>query len=263
MFVLLSKFIPALLFPVGLVCLLLLLALRLRDRSQPLKWLLISALGLLILAGNGWVSAQLVRSLEWRHLPPDSYPQVDAIVLLGGGTHSAAYPRQNVEFGEAGDRLVHAAWLYRGGYAPYILVTGGKLPWSLRAGSPAADMASLLTFMGVDESAIVLEERSVNTYENALFSKDILEAREAKTILLVTSAMHMPRSVLLFEKQGFEVIPAPTDFKIVEITESRPLREAWPNWVLGFIPSSSNLSSTSQVLKEYLGILIYGLRGWL
>ena len=263
MFVVLSKLIPALIYPVGLSCLLLIGAYRFRKRSRWGAALLGSTFLILFLAGNGFVSSTLVRSLEWRHLPPETYPQVDAIVLLGGGTHPALYPRQMVEFGEAGDRLVHAAWLERNEHAPILLITGCKLPWSQRPGSPAQDMASLLIFMGVDESSLILEERSVNTYENALFSRAILEAQDVKTILLVTSALHMLRSVLLFEKQGFKVIPAPTDFSVIELSERRPLRETWPDWILAFIPRAGNVNETTLALKEYLGIVIYRLRGWL
>ncbi len=263
MFLFLSKLAPLFVYPLGLACMLLASSYFFRKRKRLLSTLISAAFILLWVASNGYVSGWLARSLEWRHLPPAQYPPADVIVVLGGGTAPASYPRAGVEVSGAGDRVIHAAWLYKQGQAPLILATGGTLPWSLRGSSPAADMKSLLVFMGVPEEDILLEEASANTYENALFSRQILDELKAGRILLVTSAMHMPRSVALFEKQGLEVVPAPTDFNIVVPETGRQFTEIWPNYLFGLLPQASDLNLTTLVLKEYFGILVYGLRGWL
>ncbi|NLW71329.1 MAG: YdcF family protein, partial [Chloroflexi bacterium] len=117
--------------------------------------------------------------------------------------------------------------------------------------------------IGVPENALILENESQNTYENALKAKEILTELEIEQILLVTSAMHMPRSVALFEKQGFEVIPLPVDFSVTQNDSAEKQNGGWVNRVLNVIPSASNLALTTSALKEYLGMLIYTLQGWM
>src|SRR3990172_8779662 len=213
MFVFLSKLVPVLFFPAGLAALLLLAAL-LSKNAISRRRLLLSAALLIWIFGNSWVSSALVRSLEWRYLPQEVYPPVDAIVILGGGTMSLEYPRPTVEINGAGDRVLYGGQLFRQGLAPLIVVTGGNLPWSDNISDPAQDMRELLVEMGVPTEAILVEGDSDNTYENAVLTRELLEPLGIDSILLVTSAMHMPRSVPLFEKQGFDVIPAPTDFNV-------------------------------------------------
>ena len=138
------------------------------------------------------------------------------IVVLGGGTLSAQYPRQTVEVDQAGDRLIYAAQLYHQGKAEHLLLSGGRIDWISSGAPPAEDMAALLEMLGVPPQALWLESESRNTYENARNARLFLEPLGIRRILLVTSASHMPRSVALFEKQGFEVIPAPADFSVTQ-----------------------------------------------
>jgi uncharacterized SAM-binding protein YcdF (DUF218 family) len=108
-----------------------------------------------------------------------------------------------------------------------------------------------------------LESTSRNTYENGVNSHEILAKEGIKRILLVTSATHMPRAVRVFERQGLEVIPAPTDF-LVTRAEWQYLREAGPHTqLINLLPSAGNLELTTRALKEYIGIAVYKLRGWL
>jgi uncharacterized SAM-binding protein YcdF (DUF218 family) len=263
MFLFLSKFLPIFVYPVGLAVVLLVAGLLLRKKPRWLISCVIIALAILWLGGNSWVATSLVRSLEWRYLPPQELPKAEVIVLLSGGTQGATYPRPIVELNGAGDRVIYAAWLYHQGVAPHLLLTGGDIQWLGTAETPAEDMLIFLEMLGVPPEAIWLETESLNTYENALFSRRILEEKGIDRIVLVTSAMHMPRSVALFEKQGFEVIPAPTDFSVTQ--------EKWDNlWKLdlvtqlfNFLPGVGNLEDTTGVMKEYIGMLVYRLRGWM
>ncbi|NJN55953.1 MAG: YdcF family protein [Anaerolineae bacterium] len=86
---------------------------------------------------------------------------------------------------------------------------------------------------------------------------------EAETVLLVTSAIHMPRSVAIFEKQGIEVIPAPTDYEYVQPDWDEGEGAGWFYWGMSLLPDAESLQLTTRVLKEYVGMFIYGLRGWL
>jgi uncharacterized SAM-binding protein YcdF (DUF218 family) len=216
------------------------------------------------LAGNRWVSYTLARTLEWQYLPSASQQSAQAIVVLGGATESMLPPRTAVEVNSAGDRIIHAADLYHDGKAPIVLLSGGNIAWmeSLE-NSPANDMQQILVKLGVPEKDIILQTKSQNTHEDAQYSAEILKARGLNKILLVTSAMHMPRSVALFEKQGLEVIPAPTDYTITADGWQQTFSPNFETFLTNLLPNSSSLGLTTNALKEYIGLLIYRLQGWL
>jgi len=261
MSIFLSKFLPILAYPMGLACLLLLGALFLYRRLKWQRALLLLALALLWLGGNHAVAFALARSLEWQNLPPASLPKADVIVVLGGGTEGVQYPRQTVEINSAGDRMLYAARLYKQGASSHILLSGGNIDWmAADSSSPAADMADIMLLTGVPRDALWLEDRSLNTYENALYARQYLQAKGIQRVILVTSAMHMPRARALFEHQGLEVIPAPTDFTVTQAGWDDIFALNIPNQVINFFPNVSSLSLTTNVLKEYLGLWVSALR---
>jgi uncharacterized SAM-binding protein YcdF (DUF218 family) len=264
MFVYLSKLLPLFIYPVGLTCILLIWLLIANRHRKWQRGLLIAALIVLWLSSNRWVSYGLARSLEWRNLPPETMPQAQVIVLLGGGTESQDPPRPMTEVNSAGDRVIYAAKLFRDGAAPNILVSGGNLSFSnARGESPAQEMEELLVFMGVDEDAIWLQPDSENTYDDAVLSAEILEEKGVSEIILVTSAMHMPRARALFEKQGLTVIPAPADYTITEQNWDSAFKPTVEEFFLNLMPNASSLGLTTSALKEYFGLAVYQIRGWL
>ena len=114
----------------GATCLLLIIAFGLWWIKSKLTPAFIgAALIILFLSGNSWVSNWLAQSLEWQNIPKTELPTADAIVVLGGGIRSQAYPRPDVDFSEAGDRVWYGASLYRAGKAPKIIVSGGRITW--------------------------------------------------------------------------------------------------------------------------------------
>ena len=221
-----------------------------------------AALIALLVGSNGWVCSALVQSLEWQYIPAGELPIVDAIVLLGGSTKPAFSPRPMVDISEEGDRVLYAAKLYRDGKAPRIIASGGRVDWRGSVPPESEDMATLLSSFGVPPSAILQDPTSLNTYENAVNVRQILNTQNLQRVLLVTSAMHMPRSLLIFQRQGIETIPAPTAFLVTEqdIQEANSSIQAI---LLNLLPDPERLSITTKVLKEYLGTFIYRLRGWL
>jgi uncharacterized SAM-binding protein YcdF (DUF218 family) len=264
MFIFLSKLLPLFVYPLGLACILLLLALASNGNPRRSKTYLILALVILWLSSTNGISNLLARSLEWRYKPPTEIPTSEAIVLLGGGTEPAAYPRSGVEINGAGDRVLYAAQLYKDGKAPLILLSGGEITWlNDGSASPAEDMAQILASLDVPKEAMLIEDRSRNTYENALYAKELLTEKGINKILLVTSAMHMPRSVALFEAQGFEVTPLPVDYSVVEDQSTASQEGVLIIKILNIVPNASNLALTTNALKEYLGTFIYQLQGWL
>lgn len=260
-FVFLSKFLPLFIFPLGLVLILIIVALL---WSRGRRFILIIALMILWLGSSRYVAYALVRSLESQHSTQAEALQAKAIVILGGGTRGNDPPRPMTEINEAGDRLLYGASLYHNGAAPVVLVTGGSIEWLTPEGigPEANDMLALMTLLGIPPAALLLETESRNTYENALFSKQLLAEAGIDDILLVTSAMHMPRSLPLFEAQGLRVTPAPTDY-LVSDAEWRHLWDGGPTVTLiNLLPNVEYLTYTTRALKEYIGIAVYGLRGW-
>jgi uncharacterized SAM-binding protein YcdF (DUF218 family) len=263
MLVFLSKFLPLFIYPAGLVCVLLALGLILRGHKRLQTSLVAAALAVVLICGNRWVAVSLVRSLEWRYLPLAQMPSAAAIVLLGGGTDAPLPPRPGVEVNSAGDRVIYAAQLYKEGKAAHLLVSGGGISWQgPRTTTLAADMAVLLGEMGVPQQALWLQGRSQNTYEDALYSSQMLKEQGIAQAILVTSAQHMPRSVALFESQGIQVIPAPCDYSVTFDDWNALMHPNWQTFLINLVPSDSNLRATSGALKEYLGMAVYALAGW-
>jgi uncharacterized SAM-binding protein YcdF (DUF218 family) len=263
MFLFLSKLLPLLLYPLGLACLLMIVTLVLmwkRDRWAPVP--LIAALIVLLLASNGWITNDLVRSLEVQNIPKTELPQADAIVVLGGATKPPFPPRPGVDLSEEGDRVFYAAQLYRQGKAPWVILSGGRIDWHGTGTPESSDMATILKTLGVPDSAILQDPSSLNTYQNAVNVRQILNAQKLRRVLLVTSAMHMPRSLLIFQRQQIDAIPAPTDFQLTNQDLQDPDSSA-ETILLNLFPDTERLQKTTRALKEYLGIIIYRLRGWL
>jgi len=264
MFILLSKLLPLFVYPLGLACVLLLTALLVAYNRKASLILMISALAILWLCSTTGFSNLLARSLELKYLTPEEIPNEEVMVVLGGGTEPASYPRTTVELNGAGDRVLYAAQMYKEGKAAHILLSGGDIEWMDEGSTtPAEDMAAILTQLGVPQDALWLETESKNTYENALYARKMLDEQNITRILLVTSAMHMPRAVALFEKQGFEVIPLPVDFSVTESKAEADGVDRFAAKFMDILPSASKLALTTNALKEYIGYAIYKLQGWL
>jgi uncharacterized SAM-binding protein YcdF (DUF218 family) len=197
-----------------------------------------------------WAWSMPVLSLWLRGTVEDQYPplpiaavaQAQALVVLGGGVSPPMGKSVEINLGAAADRVWYAARLFHAGKAPLVLVSGGADP-RRDAFSEARAMAMVLQDFGVPAQALVLEEASRNTRENAAFSAALLKARGIHHILLVTSALHMPRALSLFSAQGLQADPAPTDF------ESH-LR---PPGVLAWLPDAQALDGSGRAMKEMVG----------
>lgn len=264
MFLFLSKLLPLLIYPLGLAVLLMGLTLwfTARRRKRQALGTATAALLVLLVSSNAWVATHLLQSLEWRHLPPEPMPEAGAIVVLGGSTRPADFPRPWVDVLESGDRVLHGAQLYKQGRAPKLILSGGRITWKEDGPSESDDMAQIAMEMGVPALAILQDPTSLNTYQNAVNVKAILDQQNIDNILLVTSALHMPRSLAIFQKLGIEATAAPTDFLVSEssLREMSGTRQAL---LLSLLPNADNLAQVTRGLKEYIGFAVYYLRGWL
>jgi uncharacterized SAM-binding protein YcdF (DUF218 family) len=193
-------------------------------------------------------------TLEQRYPPAlvEQLPSAEAIVVLGGGMEAAHPPeRLYPNLNAATDRAWYAARLFRAGKAPLIVATGGTLPWSGIEQPEAEVMMAFLQELGVPQSAIVLEANSRTTEENRDNTLPILHKLGIRRILLVTSALHMPRALGLFKTTNLDVIPAPTDFEVYNRSTRHPLR---------WLPDAQALADSSRAFKEYLGRWVNALQ---
>ena len=149
------------------------------------------------------------------------------------------------DLAQASDRVWHASRLYFAGKAERIILSGGKTPES-GDDSEARAMRIFLINLGVPDKAIQLEEGSESTATNARLTYDLLSKEKISEIILVTSALHMPRARMIFQRAGFKVVSAPTDIEVIE----RPLR------LVQFLPDAEALSGSGRAMKEILGLLV-------
>jgi uncharacterized SAM-binding protein YcdF (DUF218 family) len=212
------------------------------------------ALLLLLATGCGPVPDWFVRNLQAGYSSAADVPwgERSAIILLGAGTEKVA-GQNTVEPGEfAYPRLLKALDLYlackRHGAHCTLLVSGGDA--RRQGASEAAVYGSELRRIGVDPADLVLEERSMNTWQNAQFSTPLLNAQHPDREYLVSSGIHLRRGILYFAHFGIHATPVRGDYV-------RALSSP--------IPLSYNLLLTDAALHEYTGVLryyVYEKLGW-
>jgi uncharacterized SAM-binding protein YcdF (DUF218 family) len=154
--------------------------------------------------------------------------------------------------------VIYAAKLYKDNKAPKIILSGGRVTWKAETGSESADMAILLDLLGVPRTAILEDPTSLNTRQNAINVQQIVDREQFHKLILVTSATHMPRSLAIFRRLGMDVTPAPTDFYTTQ-ADQQPNAQGR---LLSLLPDAENLFLTTRSLKEYVGLFVYWLRGW-
>jgi uncharacterized SAM-binding protein YcdF (DUF218 family) len=254
---LLTKVLTALAMPLGLGLMLILCGLL----ALLMRWSVLS--GALISAGLLWIwlwatpsFSDWVRASLERDYPPvalASLPDADAIVVLGGAMSGVLSPRLFPDLNGAADRVWHGARVYHAGKAPLLVVSGGRLPWHDEEAPEAAAMLVLLEDLGVPRDHVLLEGRSTTTRGNALETRELLQQWGIGRVLLVTSALHMRRAVAAFRAVGIDAVPVATDHEVVVRASTTPLE---------YIPDAGALEGGSRAFKEYLGLLVYWLRGW-
>jgi uncharacterized SAM-binding protein YcdF (DUF218 family) len=211
--------------------LVLLLLWMLTHRSGFLVAIVIVSL-LLWLSATPWLSHNVQALLERRagEAFAESLPRADAIVVLGGTLSPPDASGANANLSAAADRLVYAARLYQLGKAPVILISGGHEGDSGATDAESVHAAALLAGWGIPASAILTETESVNTYENAVYSK------------------------LMLDQHGVTATPAPTDFEA---------SGSGPSGLFAWTANPAALEVMTRALKEYVGWFIYRSRGWI
>lgn len=217
---------------------------------------------LAFLVAWGWIwSTPFLRSILYsslverdRHLPHyvENLPAGDAIIVLGGGVQPVSSPLVYPDLTHSADRIWHAARLYHADKARLIIASGGNVWPGPKRQSEAGAIRAVLNAFGVPDDVIVIEDRSRNTRQNAVFTADLAASLGIGRVLLVTSALHMSRAEAAFERVGFDVVPAAVDFSV---------RKSNSPWILKILPSAYNLGVNTRLFREHLGRLIYRIKG--
>jgi len=223
------------------------------EQRRGLLWVVIPFL-LLVALSTPAVAFLALGSLEWQYGPQDEWPkEAEALVVLDGGGLVPDRGRKRPELAPASlFRVLHAARLYHQAGSCLVLVTGGGSRDPEFDRLPFVDvMAKLLIQLGVRSSDVLVEHNSLSTYENAVESRKLLEQRGVNRIVLVTDAIHLPRAVRCFRKQGFEVTPSGCHYRATEFKLS----------FYQFLPSVGGIGASEDAAHEWVGLLSYWLSG--
>jgi uncharacterized SAM-binding protein YcdF (DUF218 family) len=208
----------------------------------------IGAAAVLWLAGNTIIGYTLARTLEMRYVPSGKLPTADAIVVLAGVTGKAYPPQPVPHLGAGADRLVYAALLYKENKAPLVIFSGND--------NESAEMMQAMEMMGIPGKAMLGENTSLqNTYGGARDLKPTLLSHNVRKVLLVTSAIRMPRALAVFRSLGIDAIAAPTDFTTRKMPDAS-------NLVLGILPLRES-RYWNAAIHEIAGFVGYRLTGWI
>jgi uncharacterized SAM-binding protein YcdF (DUF218 family) len=224
------------------------------------KWIRrssLAALVLLVTVSSPLMAGQLIGTLEAWYPPPVIGPsdRYDAIVVLGGGIDKKGTLRPATELTSySRNRTTCGVDLYMRGYAPKMVLTGGDGSVFGSGPKEAPEMKRWAHRLGVPEDAILTEEEARTTYENAIGTRRLLGPA---SILLVSSASHLPRATALFSKQGFRVTPAPCAY----VAQNKP-QDGWNDLDLfDFLPNDRALQYSQDAIAEVIGLAVYWLTG--
>jgi uncharacterized SAM-binding protein YcdF (DUF218 family) len=246
MFFILSKIFTSLIFPLSWVMIILLWRALARSEKRK-KDLLITAITIFLIFSNIWIISAFAKI--WDIAPVQlSGKKYSCGILLGGFT--SYDDKDNGYFNTASDRFIQAVKLYQQGIIEHILISGGNGNLVASKFRESEWAKGQLLALGIPTTAILVENNSRSTLENAEFSKKVLDSASLQPpYVLVTSAFHMRRAAWIFIKEGMDIVPFPSnylvngnDFSLVDI-----------------IPQIHAMDLWSYYIKEIIGYYVYKL----
>lgn len=226
----LHKILPFVFLPIGFTLLFIVAGLVLKKRA-----LIFFGVIVLWVLSMPFTGDRLMQTMfrGYSRLPVASMPHADAIVVLGGMVDLI----EGAPLGEwngAADRFEGGIELFKAGKAPVLIFSAGAFPLSPHRDSEGVLLVKRAKLLGVPKESIRVTGQVDNTAEEAIAVGRILDVRPGtrKIILLVTSAIHMPRALMLFQRTGLQVIPYPVDFVV---DQHEPLS------LLSFLPAADAL----------------------
>jgi uncharacterized SAM-binding protein YcdF (DUF218 family) len=255
MFFILSKILAFLIAPYTWLFFGLILLLKKLWDTPYKKWVLVLSIFMYVIS-NSFIVDEVVRA--WEYCDDDIYlkdTKYDLAIVLGGmGRIDERQDR--FDFNDNGDRLFQTLELYHKKRVQKLLITGGSGSISKPHHREAIYIKKYLKNIAIPDSNIIIENNSKNTYENAIFTKAILDSLQFKgSILLVTSSFHMSRSLAIFNKAGYKNV---TPYVTNKISGLRKFE-----FDHCFIPNIEAVYHLNLILHEMIGYTIYKLKGYL
>jgi uncharacterized SAM-binding protein YcdF (DUF218 family) len=223
------------------------------DREMLGRRLIIVATIIILLFSLFPISSMLLIPLENRFSVPEPLPQdINGVIVLGGAESPIlTQERGQVSLGGSAERLTTFVSLARRFSDVKLVYAGGQAAIGVQDYKEAFTARLFFEQMGLDLDRIIFDSQSRNTMENAQNAFKLVKPKKGEKWVLITSAWHMPRSVGIFRKLGWEVIPYPVDYKTTGKSEV----------TLHFPPRLSSTSAVSNVLYEWIGLVYYRLLG--
>ena len=242
----LHKILPLIFSPFFLIIFLIIFGIIINSKKTSFIGIII-----LIFCSMPIVSDKLIGYLEsdYELNQISEIKKADSIVVLSGMVSIINNKKGLVyEWNDAVDRIFAGVELFKENKATFLILTRGKLPWSI--GIPEGEyLREIAIKFGVPEKSILLSENVENTDQEAKAIKKLFSKNNPK-VILVTSAFHMPRAQIVFEAAGINVTPFPVDFRY----GARKLT------FTDLIPSASSFSATSFFVREMIGRIYYTLK---
>ena len=204
----------------------------------------------LVVSSNPIIGNYLMQKLEYPYVPLsiNSLQKHDAIVVLSMGGTKKVRTNSNTRYEIVNaSRFFSGLELFKNYKADLLIFTAGQVPWNVNRKPEGIVLKNKAISIGIPQSKILVTENVKNTYEESIAVTKLIPNNSS--LILVTSAFHMHRSKYLFEKQGFDIIPYPVDFKTSNAKTS----------IMNFLPSVSSLNKVSLFIRENIGRLYYKL----
>jgi len=212
----------------------------------------IAALLVLIAVAMTPIGLLLAVPLEDRFpQPPADMPPPYGIIVLGGAINDAVSKARGQSVFDEGERVVETAQLAKRYPAARIIFSGGAGALTAGASTEALEARKLLVDLGVDPARVTLEDKSRSTDENARFTARLVHPEPSQRWLLVTSAYHTTRSIGVFEKAGFNVIPFPVAYRTL----------GSQNGLTWDFDPARNFRIFEVATKEWIGLAAYWATG--
>jgi uncharacterized SAM-binding protein YcdF (DUF218 family) len=254
MFFILSKALLFILSPFFwlIVCVGFALFLKSGKWKRRTKW---AALGIFIFFSNSVIFSEYCGLWEVPGKRMETIGEYDVGIVLGGMFEYNG-DLDELSIRRPGDRLVQAITLYKTGKIKKILISGDSGYVTDRGLHEAKQVKELLVLWGIPADDILTEEISKNTHENAFETAKIMKQHpEYSSYLLITSGVHMRRSLACFRQEGLECESFSTDL--------HSNQKGGYHWDQYLIPNVDNFAQWQRLLKEISGYIVYDIQGYI
>lgn len=222
------------------------------ERKKRMKWY---ALGIFLFFTNTHIFSEFCRAWE---VPGKRFEQIGTydVGIVLGGMFEYNGDLDDISIRRQGDRLIQAVTLYKTGKVKKLLITGDSGYVTDRGLHEAKQVKELLLKWGIPDEDILTEEESINTHENAVETAKILkEHKEIKSYLLITSGIHMRRSLACFANAGIKCESFSTD-----LYSNQTGSYHWDQYI---IPNVDNFATWNKLFKEMFGYVVYDMKGYI